>query len=285
MTAKICIGIPAFGPVAGMTFELAGALFGLSDAFDALVGAEHWSHGKVTFEPASAPSDLVDGRADLFARFLERTDYTHLLCVDADTAGTPEQFAKVIRGMLRADVGWIGCPIPLKEYDWRSGVRAALSALGLILPSKLTGMDDAMRDAFIDDISEQVRAAAMRYSPDLTVPPIARISDDVLEVERVGLAFTLLRRATVQRLVNGYPELRYWPPGPKTGPGKVAVPLLWVEPSTGELVREDYAVALRAKELGERLYLYVGDGAPLGHVGQHCWRGSPLSVGRPAGST
>jgi hypothetical protein len=253
MTARVCVAIPRFaGRGDTISFELAAFLYSIADAFDVQAGHERWGGDGVTLEPAPHPPDCVDGRAELFDRVLRAGDrYTHLLAIDADTGGPPDKLAAGIRGMLRAEVDWIACPVVLKSYDWEAVRRAASVSM----------------------TAEALEAASHVYSPDLHELDLSRAVDNVLAVDRTHLAFTLLRREVLVRMTERYgDELRYWRSGPKTGPGLVALPMLGILPS-GELVREDYAVADRWREMGGGLYLYLGAGA-MDHVGLHCFRGA-----------
>ena len=265
MNARICVGIPRFANHGDMvSFDLAAFLFTIERAVHVQAGLETWADGTVTLEPAPHPPDCVDGRADLFRSFLAAGDrYTHLWCVDADTAGPPDKLARAVRGMLTAGKDWIACPVVLKSYDW--------AAVADYVRKQAENVSSY--GVLVDPDPQALEAASHRYSPDLHALDLSKAKDEVLQVDRTHLACTLLRRDALVRLVDAYrPDLEYWRPGPKIGPGHVALPLLSIAPS-GELVREDYAVADRFRAIGGELFLYLGAGA-MDHVGLHRFTGA-----------
>jgi hypothetical protein len=198
---------------------------------------------------------ITRGRSRLAAQFLAHPDATHILYIDADIGFPPETVFR----LLDSGKDVVAAVCPLKSIDWTK-VRAAAVA----------GVED-------------LQAAAIGYvvrflpTPDKSV----EVDDGFAQVAYGGTGFLMIRREAMQRLFDGYPQLRA-----KMGdmhdtlaPEAVMVFDTMVEPETGQYLSEDYAFCRRWRDLGGEIWADVT--ARLTHVGHAAYTGSLMQALRP----
>lgn len=192
-------------------------------------------------------SDVVRMRSRMVAYFLQRTDATHLLFVDSDVSFTGE----AVRGMLATAKDFVACPYPRRDTVDLEKVRQVQHV--------------------------PVEAAAYRYS--VRMLPTSDIeSNGALEVEGVPLGCALLTRNMLARMSEKYAADTYQ----DTLPGGSivdTVALFQLRLGHGALLSEDYSFCVRWREMGEKVFLYLGRGSPVSHMGEHSYHGVPESFG------
>lgn len=255
MTApfRICVGTPLFGePDSARVLHRYGALlYVLGKQLDCL-------------EPATNRCDIVLGRSEIVHMFLKsERDYTHLLFWDEDVVGTPDQIIDCLSAMLKVDRLIVGVPYPMKRIDWAAVARVA------------DDPPEALRDPVT---SSELEAAAVHYAPNLDEVSNEPDADGCVDVERLPIGFSLIKRSTLEEATRHYySTLAYWRPGQPMTEKSVALFMPCIT-ADGEYRGEDYAFCERLRAMGTTLSLYVGKGAPLDHVGAHVFKGSPLAL-------
>jgi len=189
-------------------------------------------------------ADVVRARSAFVREFLEETDATHLLFIDADVSFEPQ----LIRGMLAAGKDFIAAPYPSRGgVDWARAVRAG-------------------------DFAE---AAAYRYAIHLLDEKLDVQADGTAEIRHVGLGCTLLSRACLEQMTADYGsewrKLVFQERSRGVAIPTVALFMLLLE--DGELLSEDNSFCERWRRIGGHVHLYLGPGSPATHHGDHAFRG------------
>lgn len=219
---------------------------------------------------------------------------THLLLVDGDVAPTP----RVIHGMLAAKRPFVTAPYPLRVIDWRGvekpdGRPAEARAYVYWHIERLPGNEHVVDEAGCSEIVgnglgcallevELLERMVEHYGRDRPEPRLDAIRAEALH-ERVGEAGlhhafgAALREAFDLGRRVGPPLLFHDLPMPGV-PAKETVALFALEFSNGgQLLSEDKSFCRRVRAIGEKVWLYLGPGAPVDHYGEARFRGMPES--------
>jgi hypothetical protein len=187
--------------------------------------------------------DLVRVRSRAVRKFLQETDGTDLLFVDADISFEPE----CVRGMIAAQKDIVGAPYPYKRIYW----------------DKV-----AERGQIGDRTEEELEAAAYDYpyhlasqsKPDAT---------GCATVDAAPLGLCLISRACLMMMTEHYAATLAFQDGEKK-----TVALFQLLIKDGCLLSEDYSFCHRWRGLGGDVHMYLGPGAPVTHYGMHAFRGA-----------
>ena len=200
---------------------------------------------------------ITRGRSRLAAAFLAYEQATHILYIDADIGFPPEQVFRLID----ADRDVIAAVCPLKKIDWEK-VRAAAKA-------------------DVADLQEVGIGYVVRFLPN--PENSVEVVDGFAQVAYGGTGFLLIKRQAMQRLVDGYPQLRakMGDMGDSLAREAVMVFDTMIEPETGQYLSEDYAFCRRWRDLGGEIWADFS--ARLTHVGHAAYTGSLLQALRPGG--
>jgi hypothetical protein len=118
-----------------------------------------------------------------------------------------------------------------------------------------------------------------REPPTLPVKPLdpPHCEGDLVECEAVPMGFTLISRAAAATMREAYAhELAFrdmLPDGPVETVSLFHLKFAETAQSERVLLSEDYSFCWRARWIGFRVWAFMGDGAPLDHVGGHVYRG------------
>jgi hypothetical protein len=106
------------------------------------------------------------------------------------------------------------------------------------------------------------------------------VVNDCMEVDYIGFGFVLLARSCLEKMTAHYYEEDWFldergsdAPHPTVGLFKQVLT------SKRELLSEDYSFCHRWRAMGGKVQMYVGEGAPLGHVGTHVFVGDRQELG------
>lgn len=182
--------------------------------------------GKCNFAEFPYCADISLARAKLLGMFYRRSEYTHLLFIDADMGW---HYADVIR-LLLLDREFIGGVGPKKQY-----------------PLKF----------------------AANFTDDYGVPkPLQEeVNTGVVQVSEVGLAFMLIKRSTIEKMIKAYPELEFDGDGSDTE-YSLFDPIL----VNRRRLSEDFAFCRRWADIGGKVE--VLSTINLTHTGSHTFRGA-----------
>ena len=200
---------------------------------------------------------ITRGRSRLAAAFLAYEQATHILYIDADIGFPPEQVFRLID----ADRDVIAAVCPLKKIDWEK-VRAAAKA-------------------DVADLQEVGIGYVVRFLPN--PENSVEVVDGFAQVAYGGTGFLMIKRQAMQRLVDGYPQLRakMGDMGDSLAREAVMVFDTMIEPETGQYLSEDYAFCRRWRDLGGEIWADFS--ARLTHVGHAAYTGSLMQALRSGG--
>jgi hypothetical protein len=189
--------------------------------------------------------DLVRVRCRSLRYFLEETDCTHLLFWDSDVGGSDPKGEKAccalaLMGMIAEDVDLIGAPYPRKRIMWDQ-VRTLGADHAYSWPLRRLGPG-----AEVEFEGRKARVAGVPFGFALISRSCARAVSDACFSD--GEWFT--------DFVDG-----------RRLPTPLAFQLIVTADEHRQLLSEDNSFCQRAIEAGKEVWLYVGPGAPLDHVG------------------
>ena len=179
--------------------------------------------------------DIVRARSQAVHFALKREDWDYVLWIDSDTVFDPE----IVPRMLATGHPVVGAPYPRKRIPAR-------------FPYK--PLDESLQSGGFN------------------------IVRDCIEVDYLGFGFMLTSRKALQSMVDWYREEDWYTLQHPDGDLEDVVGLFKqiVVPRTSpsgrkarDLLSEDYSFCHRWRAIGGKVQMYVGEGAPLGHVGLH----------------
>jgi len=130
---------------------------------------------------------VTRARNYLADEFVNRSDCTHMLFLDADIHFNPQD----ILAMLALDKDVIGAPYPKKSVKW-SSIKAAIQ--------KNPDIDAGMLDKLAGDYVFNPVKGTEKFS--VTEP---------LEVLEIGTGFMMIKRHVFEKFQKAYPQTRYKP--------------------------------------------------------------------------
>jgi hypothetical protein len=190
-------------------------------------------------------------RNSLVGQFMELGTPTHLLFIDSDITFEPQQVTR----MLAADLDVVGGMYPLKVLHW--DVRAA---------ARLR-------------LGEAAETAAMLYVGVMCEGDALERHGDFATARYVGTGFMMIKRQTIERMIEGFPQTRYrtthaypLPKGPVHDRHALFDGSILAE--TGEYLSEDYTFCQRWRSLGGKVWLDTA--GKLTHCGPYEFQGNPI---------
>ncbi|MDV6331162.1 hypothetical protein [Asticcacaulis sp. 201] len=189
---------------------------------------------------------ITRSRNSLVSSFLNATECSHLLFIDADITFEPEQLIR----MLKANKDVVGGIYPLKTLDWERVARA--------------------------ETTEAPEEQALHYVGNPA--DNAKWDGDFATADYAGTGFLLIRREVIVSMIAAYPTLRYshihaYPRVKSTPDSQYALFECMIDPESGLYLSEDFAFCQRWRDIGGEIWLdTVGK---LTHVGSHNFVGNP----------
>lgn len=181
---------------------------------------------------------IPDARNRLLAAFLA-SGRSHALLLDSDVAFN----SKTVFDMLQKGRDFVVGAVPLRGVQWEL-------------------VDDALREGLFP-----VKNYACRYNIQFADPShILSGGDGLVEVALAGVAFAVISRTAVERMVAHYPDLLYDTDG-ITIPG-LFQPII----EDRKLIGEDIAFCRRWRDIGGQIWLMPN--APLCHTGPATFEGN-----------
>jgi hypothetical protein len=211
--------------------------------------------GEAGFDAALAllghDSLITRSRNTLVTQFLNTTEATHLLFIDADIAFDATQ----VQDMLNFDEDFVAGIYPLKVIDWSQAamLRAANSA-------------------------ESFASAPLLYVGALC--PAAQLERRGRFATAIycGGGFMLIKRCVVERMIAAYPESRYKSAHAYSnakGEANYALFDCMIDKDTNTYVSEDFGFCQKWRDIGGKIWLDTE--GKLTHVGAYHFQGVPQS--------
>jgi hypothetical protein len=259
----VATGLYGDADAAGLPHAYAGTLYMLATQIDVACQDQHWSSGDIELDPTPYPDCIEHARNNLVRLFLAHPrDYTHLLFWDSDVKARPKQLAGAITAMVKADKPIVGCPYIQKALFWEQGARAVRELL------------HDKPDAGVEEIERTMRGWSVRYVPDPRVTPFGERDGDLVEMPKhVPIGFGLIRRDVLEKMTSHYADALGYDLV-NEGVLEHHVGLFHTTIEGRRFAMEDFAFCDRWKALGGRLFMYVGEHAPLEHLGRTAFKGT-----------
>lgn len=192
-------------------------------------------------------------RSTLLSAFLEQSDFSHLLFVDADISFDASAPAK----LLQSGKDFIGGLYPLRERYWDQQTRTNMIA------------------------GEKPETASLRYVGATQAMRETPSQGGILRVPYVGMGFMMVSRSAIEKMVKSYPELEYKRiDAVESGEGRRHYALFdcMIDKATGTYLSEDFSFCKRWTDIdGE---IWADPSIILKHTGPASFSGNPeLRVG------
>ncbi len=193
---------------------------------------------------------ITRSRNTLVSTFLNDTDATHLLFIDADISFVPEQVTR----LLAAGKDVVGAMYPIKALDW----------------------DHAAQN--VSRGRETSEESALHYVGTPLDENQARWDGDFVTASYVGTGMMLIRRRVFEAMIGIYTQLQYkaihaYPRVERTPSTQYALFDCMIDEQTGVYLSEDYAFCQRWRAMGGDIWLDTS--ARLTHTGPHGFVGNP----------
>jgi hypothetical protein len=237
---EIVIATPCFGGL--VTAGYMNAVVALMDRAAGL-GA------RVSLDLLANDALISRARASLVASFLDRSEATHLLFVDADIAFPPDQLAR----LLAFDRDVAAATYPVKTIDWDA------------IPNRAVHNNEPLAEAGLVYVGKLCEGAALKTE------------NGFATAEYAGTGFLLIKRAALLRMIAAYPETRFAAVQsfPKGKPSAHLYALFDCMIEDGAYLSEDYAFCRRWRALGGEIWL--DQTSRLTHTGPYSFVGNAAS--------
>lgn len=271
MKARIAVCTPCYGnPEASRpTVSYTGAMYVLAKELDVLCGEQGWDSADVELEIGTGglcfyPESQEHARNNLAGLFLENPrKYTHALLWDSDEKGTPRQLWTIISNMLKADYSIMSVPCPEKHYLWKKAAKALMSIRG--------------REFTEESLADFIRGNALRYVPNpkmVSLGPL--LPDGFAEIKKgfATLGFAMIKRHVFEQMTDAYRDALTYRWTSEDGKPIERVGIFHTTLGDRVFESEDLAFCSRWRALGGTMHLYLGEGAPLDHIGYQSFNGT-----------
>jgi len=183
----------------------------------------------VDYEYCYNESLIPRARNTLTHTFMSSTQYTHLLCLDADIEFEPEDIIK----MLDYNKPVVGGVYPKKKINW----------------DKITELVNQTNEITLT--SESIQAMSKEPVLILLDDPTINVNDDFIETRYTGTGILLVQRDVFEKMRTNFPNDIY-----------NAVNISYfryfdTELKDGIYLSEDYWFCDRWRQLGGKIYIYT----------------------------
>ncbi len=195
---------------------------------------------------------ITRSRNTLVSHFTAHPDATHLLFVDADISFAPDAVFR----LLDAGKPLIAGIYPLKAYYWDRAFRER-SASG-----------------------EAIETAGLHYVGRPGIDGTLLRDGEIVTADFAGTGFMLIERATIERMIEAYPETAYRATDAYDATS-IAPSLAYalfdcmIDPDTSTYRSEDFTFCRRWQRIGGQVWLDTG--ARLTHSGASDFIGDPAT--------
>lgn len=220
---------------------------------------------------------ITRARNELADYFLNQTDCTHLMFIDSDIGFNAKDVIALMALQSENpeddDYDIISGPYPKKCISWEKVIEAVNKGAGDEDPSNLENyIGDFVFNPVVKDEAYQVAL------------------DAPVEISEAGTGFMMIRRSTLERFRDAYPELKYRPDNPRSldwTPDKRVHAFFdtVIEEGTDRYLSEDFMFCHYARNKGMKVWLCPW--MRMIHFGTYAFNGSLIhlaSIGADATS-
>ena len=251
MKNKIFIGTPCYGGMVTINY-FESCLRLIEEASKKNIGLQFGTIGNESL--------VTRARNTLVQLFMDHSEYTHLLFIDADI-GFSE---KSVFRMLDLDEDVVAGVYPRKAIDWRKVKRRVIDNPNIDL--------------------DELHAASLEYNLSVKNPERIEVKKGFIEVIDGATGFMLIKRQVFEKMAKAYPELKFKSDQHLNQPHdkrfdyhdnsnwNYAFFDTMIEPETKRYLSEDYAFCRLWQKIGVRVYADVVSG--LNHHGTYVFKGN-----------
>jgi hypothetical protein len=211
----------------------------------------------IKFAIATITDSLINrARNNMTAKFMANPQFTHMMFIDADISWEPDAIIKLL--WHNQDV--ITGAYPIKKIEWDRVVKNVNEGM----PSE---------DLAENSVRFVVNPTKNKETSNLNVV------NGAVEIFDAGTGFMLIKRETITRLIESYPELKY---SDDTGSlndeeknWTYAFFNSYIDKHLNRFLSEDYGFCRYWQEIGGKIW--VDPGITLGHLGRMKYSGTMMT--------
>ena len=249
---KLVVGTPCFGGQLSTLYF--GSMFKLQRELRAFPNVE------LAVQIRDGDALITRARANLVSLFLDDTEATHLLFIDADIGFEPDQVLRLLTS--GADV--VAGAYPIKRINW----------------GKVRKVVECERP--------KPQAAALDYVIELEDSDSVAVVSGFARVRYAGTGFLMMRRRALEKMCEHYTALKFRREhsigDPLAGsPNRFALFECMIDPETGVYLSEDFSFCKRWTDIGGEIWADLE--SRLNHVGPATFYGdvaTQFSVAQPS---
>ena len=248
---NIFIGTPCYGGVLTVNY-FESCLRLIEEASKKKIGLQFGTIGNESL--------ITRARNTLVQLFMDNSEYTHLLFIDADI-GFNE---KTVMRMLEFDQDVVTGVYPRKTIDWTKVIRKVKEN---------------------PDINEnELLASSLQYNLNVKNSQHVEVKKGFIEVLDGATGFMLIKRQVFEKMAKAYPELQFKSDQHLNYPHNKAFDYhddsnwnytffyTMIEPKTRRYLSEDYAFCRLWQKIGGIVYADITSG--LTHYGTYAFKGN-----------
>lgn len=211
----------------------------------------------IKFAIATITDSLINrARNNMTAKFMANPQFTHMMFIDADISWEPDAIIKLL--WHNQDV--ITGAYPIKKIEWDRVVKNVNEGM----PSEDLA-ENSVR--FVVNPTKNKKTSSLN------------VVNGAVEIFDAGTGFMLIKRETITRLIESYPELKY---SDDTGSlndeeqnWTYAFFNSYIDKHLNRFLSEDYGFCRYWQEIGGKIW--VDPGITLGHLGRMKYSGTMMT--------
>jgi|TARA_R110000744_G_scaffold33709_2_gene79058 hypothetical protein len=248
---NIFIGTPCYGGMITVNY-FESCLRLMSECAENKIGLQFGTIGNESL--------VTRARNTLVQLFMDHSDYTHLLFIDADI-GFNE---RTVMRMLELNEEVVTGVYPRKTIDWTKVIRKVKEKPGIE--------------------ENELLASSLQYNLNVKNPEHVEVKKGFIEVLDGATGFMLIKRQVFEKMAKAYPELKFKSdqhlnaPHDKTfdyhdnSDWNYAFFDTMIDPGTKRYLSEDYAFCRLWQKIGGTVYADITSG--MTHYGTYAFKGN-----------
>ena len=196
---------------------------------------------------------VTQGRNLCVRNFLKEKDHTHLLFIDSDI---DFQFDTIMK-MLKADKDVIANVYPMKTINWDK-----------IWQRINKGEIKNVKDLQLSGYMYPIKVADENH---------IEVTDGIMEVTHAPTGCMLIKRETIEKMVEKYPDLKIEQPTILNGNAEMLEDTMYnffdtlFDKENKKYYGEDFGFCQKWRNIGGKCFIYIND--YISHVGEYTYTG------------
>ena len=208
-----------------------------------------------TLATLSNESLVTRARNTLTAMFLENSNYTHMMFIDADVGFVPQDVIK----LLHRNKDIVTGAYPKKSINW-----PAVHGIA---------MEQKPKDPL--ELAKFQASYVLNIKRDHMESHEIPLVEGLIPVLDAGTGFMMIKRNVVDKMIKEHPETRYTNDlntDPKLNPYFYALFDTMIDPETNRYLSEDYTFCRRWQKMGGEIWM--DPSINLDHYGSYAFQGN-----------